>query len=225
MTTATAIASKTRSATTQPPTLDELVERLGGIPLSRILVQPALGSATEADLLEAQRRYGRLYELVDGVLVEKGMGYRESLLAGAFIEALRQFVRPRKLGLVSAPDGTIRVLPGQVRIPDVSFASWGSLPEGKVPVTPIPPLSPDLVVEVLSDSNTPAEMERKRGEYFTSGVRLIWEVDPESRVVAVYTPDGAVALLDASQTLNGGAVLPGFTLNLSELFAELDELA
>ena len=81
MTTATPIAPAT--ATAKPPTLDDLVERLGGIPLSRILVDPAPGTATEADVLEAERRYNRLYELVDGVLVEKAMGFSESLLAGA----------------------------------------------------------------------------------------------------------------------------------------------
>ena len=86
---------------TEPPMLDELIERLG-VPLSRILAQPAPGTATEADLLEAERRYGRLYELVDGVLVEKAMGYRESILAGAFIRILGTFVVARNLGVVSA---------------------------------------------------------------------------------------------------------------------------
>ena len=76
MTTATAPLT----AIGKPPRLDDLVERLGGIPLSRILANPAPGTATEADLLEASRRYGRLYELVDGVLVEK-VAYRESLFA------------------------------------------------------------------------------------------------------------------------------------------------
>jgi Uma2 family endonuclease len=219
----TAITTPEKAVSRKPPSLDELVERLGGIPLSRILVDPAPGTATEKDLLDAERRYNRLYELVDGVLVEKTMGYRESILAGALIEILRRYVKPRKLGLVSSPDGTIRLFPGLVRIPDVSFASWSHFPGRKVPGEPIPSLAPDLVIEVLSGSNTPAEMERKRGECFAAGTRLIWEVDPERRVVTVYTADGTVAALDASQTLDGGAVLPGFALKLAELFAELDE--
>ena len=56
--------------------------------------------------------YDRLYELVDGVLVEKGMGFCESLLAAVLIQILRNFVSPRNLGVVSAPDGTIRLFPG-----------------------------------------------------------------------------------------------------------------
>ena len=88
--------------TAQTPTLQDLVDRLGGIPLSRILAKPAPGSATEADLLqESMASKRRLCELVDGVLVEKPMGLRESLLAGVILALLREFVVPRNLGFVS----------------------------------------------------------------------------------------------------------------------------
>jgi Uma2 family endonuclease len=206
-----------------PDTLQDLVARLGNIPLSRVLANPSPGQATEADVLEAERRYNRLYELVDGVLVEKVMGYPESLLAAALIQILRNYVRPRRLGLVSAPDGMVRLFAGRIRIPDVSFASWDRFPDRKVPKKPVPSLAPDLVIEVLSESNTPAEMQRKRQEYFDAGVRLVWEIDPALRTVTVYTPDGTITVLDATQRLEGGEVLPGFALELSELFAELDE--
>ena len=111
--------------------------------------------------------------------------------------------------------------PGLIRIPDVAFASWDRFPDRKVPKKPVPSLVPDLVVEVLSESNTPAEMERKRGEYFDAGVRLIWEIDPEREPSSVYTADGRSAARRLA-TLDGGDVLPGFSLELSELFAELD---
>src|SRR2546423_12670432 len=95
----------------RPDTLQDFVERLGNIPLSRVLMDPLPGQATEADLLEAQRRYHRLYELVDGTLVEKGIGYHESLLAGVLIEILRRFMVPRNLGVVATPDGMVRLFP------------------------------------------------------------------------------------------------------------------
>ena len=117
---------------------------------------------------------------------------------------------------------TVRLFPGLVRVPDVAFASWDRFPDRKLPEEPIPSLAPDLVIEVLSKSNTRAEMKRKRGEYFAVGVRVVWEVEPKRRTVSVYTPDGAVTVLKASQRLEGGDVLPGFALELSELFAELD---
>ncbi len=190
---------------------------------SRVLANPAPGIATEADLIEATRRYGRLYELVDGVLVEKVMAYRESLFALLIAKILLDFVEPRNLGLVSGADGMMRLFGGLVRIPDAAFASWDRVPGRVVPKEPIPDLTPDLVVEVLSESNTPLEMDRKRGEYFASGVRIIWEFDTESRRVTVYTREGSVMTLDSSGTLDGGAVLPGFSLALGDVFSKLDQ--
>ena len=204
--------------------LQDLVERLGNIPLSRVRLIPPLGLATEADVIEAERDQNRLCELVDGVLVEKGMGYGESLLAGALIEILRTVRQTAKPwpGLSARWDDS--PFPGPRSHPRCRiYASWDRFPDRKVPTAPMPAVVPDLVVEVLSESNTPAEMERKRAEYFDAGVRLIWEVDSQTRTVCVYTPDGTVSTLDASQRLEGGDVLPGFTLVLSELFAELDE--
>ena len=85
---------------TSPPigNLAELLQRLGGVEPERVRFQRAPGTATEKDVLEIERRENRLCELVDGVLVEKAMGYRESLLAGALLVFLRQFVDPRNLG-------------------------------------------------------------------------------------------------------------------------------
>jgi hypothetical protein len=71
-------------ATIAPPeikTLADLKRRLGGIPLERIWVHPAPGTATENDLIEAEARESCLCELVDGTLVEKAMGFEESRLA------------------------------------------------------------------------------------------------------------------------------------------------
>jgi Uma2 family endonuclease len=65
-------------------------------------------------------------------------------------------------------------------------------------------------------------MERKLRDYFAAGARLVWLVDPAARTVAVYTaPDQSTSLRE-DQTLDGGPVLPGFTLPLRDLFAELD---
>jgi Uma2 family endonuclease len=203
-------------------TIADLVEQLGSIPLRRIRMTPAPGTATEADLVEAEQRYHSLFELVDGVLVEKGMGYRESLLALVLGKLLIDFVHPRNLGVVSGADGFLRLFPGLVRAPDVAFASWDRFPDRKIPEEPIPTLAPDLVVEVLSESNTVKEMQRKRGEYFGQGVSVVWEIDPETRTATVYKPDGTAIELTETDRLDGGDVLPGFSLELSELFAELD---
>ena len=116
----------------------------------------------------------------------------------------------------------MRLFPGLVRLPDIGFASWDRIPGRRRPTSAIAGFAPDLAVEVLSRSNTKTEMARKRREYFKAGVRLVWEVDPRARTVAVYeAPEGAI-LLEVGQTLDGGEVLPGFALPLADLFADLD---
>jgi len=205
-------------------TLGDLIDRLGGVSPRRVRLSPLPGQATEEDVLRAEAHDGCLCELVDGTLVEKAMGFTESLLAGALIGFLREFVVPRNLGLVSGESGMMHILPGLVRIPDVAFISWSRLPGGRVPGAPIPPIAPDLAVEVLSESNTAQEMARKRLEYFQAGVMLLWEIDPRTRTVAVYGSAERSMLLDEHSMLTGEHVLPGFTLRLECLFGELDRV-
>jgi Uma2 family endonuclease len=152
-------------------TLADLLQRLGHIPLERIRFRPPLGTATERDVLEIAAREHRLCELVDGVLVEKPVGYGESILATFIARMLGNFVAPRNLGHVTGEQGMVRLFPGLIRIPDVAFASWNRFPQRRWTREPIPDLVPDLAVEVLSDSNTPAEMSVKVSEYLSAGVR------------------------------------------------------
>jgi Uma2 family endonuclease len=202
-----------------PKTLADLHRRLGGVPLERIRCQPPPGTAVEADVLLRPNGEKHLCELIDGTLVEKTMGYFESLLAAVLIQLLRNFLDEHDLGVVTGEGGTLRVLPGQVRIPDVAFIAWERFPGGKLPAEPIPGLAPDLAVEVLSRGNTAAEMERKLRDYFAAGVRLVWYLDPEPRVARVYTSPTEVQQLSEADTLDGGAVLPGFRLPIREWLA------
>jgi Uma2 family endonuclease len=202
-------------------TIADLLDRLGGVPAERVRFYPLPGTATVNDVMEIHDREKRLCELVDGVLVEKAVGYRESLIAIAIASALRVFVLPKRLGYVGGESGMMQLTPGQVRGPDVSFVSRGRLPDG-LPVEAYPLLTPDLAVEVLSPSNTPREMDRKRREYFAAGARLVWCVDIKTRTVAVYTSPENPQVFTQQQSLNGGDVLPGFALPLAPLFAELD---
>lgn len=208
------------TAAAAPETVAELVERLGGVPLHRIRMQPVIGTATEADVL-AREPY-RLYELVEGTLVEKGLGYTESLLAARLIESLNQYIRSKNLGIVTSEAGMYRLFVGLIRIPDVAYTSWDRMPGRRRPTAPVPALAPDLAVEVLSASNTDAEMARKCDEYFRAGVRLVWLADPAARTVAVNTAAYRSTLLTEADTLDGGDVLPGFVLPLRDWFAELD---
>jgi Uma2 family endonuclease len=204
-------------------TTADLLARVGDIPLSRICSDPAPGTATEQDLLDLHVETGRLYELVHGVLVEKVLGYPEGFLAATLIYFLSTWVHPRKLGAVGAPDAMMRLAPHLVRLPDVSFVRWEYFPNRQVQLDqPVPDLVPDLAVAILSLSNTRDEIERKRREYFSRGTQLVWVIDPRARTAEVFTSPTVSTVLQETGTLDGGAVLPGFTLPLRELFAELD---
>lgn len=208
------------SATRAPDTLADVLHSLGDIPPDRVLWTPRPGTATEADQLRCVERDRRLVELLDGVLVEKPMGARESFLAMTLGMHLLQFVRAHRLGIVGGADCLMRIVDGRNRLPDVNYTSWGRLPTDDAHLQPIADFSPDLAVEVLSESNTPGEIAQKLREYFQSGSRLVWVVEPDDRTVAVYTAPDTFTTLTAADTLDGGAVLPGFTLPLTDLFNE-----
>jgi Uma2 family endonuclease len=80
-------------------------------------------------------------------------------------------------------------------------------------------LAPDLAAEILSESNTPAEIDQKLREYFQSGTRLVWVVDPVSRTAAIYRAAGKPErTISEDEMLDGADVIPGFLLRLGDLF-------
>jgi Uma2 family endonuclease len=193
--------------------LAEAVERLGAVALDRILWRPPLGIATEEDLLRSRQA-----ELVDGMLVRKCLGGPKSLAEVVLGTALFSFAKPRRLGGVTISSGPYRVAPGVVRLPDVAFIRWDRLLDTTGRLPDVAPVAPDLVIELPTQANTPAELTRKYREFFTAGTRLLWEVDLDARTVAVYTDPWSHTVLSAADALTGGDVLSGFTLPLSDLF-------
>jgi Uma2 family endonuclease len=207
-----------------PPirTLADLLVRLGGVPLNRIRFRPAPGSATLQDVIDAGPREDILCKLVDGVLVQKAPGFLESSLGGFMGMVMNALVTTRNLGIVTGTSGAFELRPGLVRIPCFAFTDWDRMPGRRCPTAPIPRLAPNLVVEVLRRSNTPGEMVAKRRDYFGAGVELVWEIDPDRHSVVVYTSVSVATTLGPADSLDGGTVLPGFTLAVRDLFAELD---
>lgn len=177
--------------------------------------------ATEADAVGIAPPSGRPRELIDGVLVEKAVGYLESIVAVILARALGDFVDDHDLGMVLGADGPLRILPGQVRVPDVSFIRWDRFPNRSLPRGPLLTVTPDLIVEVLSEGNTPAEMNRKLDDYFLAGVRLVWYVDLRARQVDVFTARDRHSVLSESGFLDGSDVLPGFQFAIADLFARI----
>jgi Uma2 family endonuclease len=158
-------------------------------------------------------------ELVDGTLVEKAVGVEESKLTVWLLGFLHNYLLQNPIGELTAPDGYFRLGNRLVRAPDITFTSWDSTSsEAEDRVNPIANTVPDLTVEVVSPSNTTKEMNRKRKEYFKAGTSLVWQIYPRSRTVEVYTSPNRWRTLTIDDTLDGGKLLPGFTLPLRTLF-------
>lgn len=195
---------------------EEWLRDLGDVPLHRICMDPLPGTATEDDAM-ALMASDTPCELVNGTLVEKVMGAPEGLLAGLIIYLLNCHVVPRRLGGVFAPDTPFRMKHSNLRLPDVSFSRRERTPN---PIPQVGGWCPDLCIEILSPGNSRAEMALKRKEYFASGCQLVWEIDRRAKLATVYT--SAVDPGTETDTLDGGTVLPGFTLSLAQLFSDFD---
>ncbi|GAB4188214.1 MAG: Uma2 family endonuclease [Coleofasciculaceae cyanobacterium] len=110
---------------------------------------------------------------------------------------------------------------GANRSPDAAWVRrerWDALtPEQK---RGFAPLCPDFVVELCSPSDDLEDVQQKMQEYLANGIRLGWLIDPKTRRVEIYRPDGEVEILDNPATLSGETVLPGFVLDLQPVFED-----
>ncbi len=175
---------------------------------------------TAEELWEMPEVPGKRFELVRGKLREMpGAGVLHAEIVTILLFLLRPFVAERGLGRVYG-DGLAYVIrrdPDTVRVPDVSFVSQARLPEGGVPEG-FMPLSPDLAVEIVSPADTANEVHEKVRSYLESGVRLVWVLWPRHRAVSVYSEGDGYRELGSEDELEGGEVLPGFRVKVSQLF-------
>jgi Uma2 family endonuclease len=215
------------SATTKKyTTMADALDRVGDVPANRVLWTPLPGTATEQDLLDTSVTGGRFCELVDGILVEKPMCWREGRIGLRIGRRIDTFLDDHNLGVVAGADGPIRFRLGLVRMPDVSFIRWGSVDDPEQVEEPdgaFLEFPPDLAVEVLSENNTRKEMAIKLAEYAKAGVRLVWYVDPERKEVDVYprAKEAVRKTIGIDGVLDGGTILPGFRLPVKDIFASL----
>lgn len=158
---------------------------------------------------------GNRYELVAGELVTMSPSFgRHSMIAGRIAAHLGHYVRSHGLGEVLVADGgyLLRRSPDTLRCPDVSFVAKGRLIEDAFVSG-----APDLAVEVISSSDTYSEIESKVRDYLNAGCSMVAVVDPRKSSVSVHTVNN-VTYLATGDTLDGGDLVPGWKLPLSEIF-------
>ena len=161
---------------------------------------------------------GDQYELVDGRLVERGMGSWAGVVEGALFYLLRQFCIRTREGFALNSGVSYQCFVGnRVRKSDVSFILAGRLPDDRVPEGHIR-VVPDLVVEVVSPTDIQYDVDRKVVEYLAVGVKLVWVINPDTRVVVIYRADGSISGVREGGELDGEAAVPGFRCPVAELF-------
>jgi Uma2 family endonuclease len=180
-----------------------------------------LNPAETLPIRELDSDAAELYEVVDGRVVENpGMGALQSILATYLDQLMGPFARAHQLGWVAVE--TLFLLDSARRLkrrPDLAFVSIRRWPlELPIPPTECWEVVPDLAVEFISESNTAAKVDKKIDEFFQAGVAAVWVVFPETRKVYVYDSPTQVHVLRIGDELDGGAIVPGFRLPVTELF-------
>ena len=163
---------------------------------------------------------GLKHELQAGILVSEPLpGFRHGRVALKTGALLLAHASRRDLGVVLSNDSgfVLARRPDTVRGPDVAFISHERLAAVDDPVGAFPG-APDLAVEILSPSNTPALLHAKVADYLAAGTRLVWLVDPERETVTVHRSLLSPRVLSLDEELDGEDVVPGFRVRVAELF-------
>ena len=181
----------------------------------------AVVTATELPALSSHLSLeGKRAELVrGGLIVMTPAGGRHGQVAHKVGLIIGNHVLDRNLGRVFAAETGFLLQrgPDTVRAPDVAFVAAERLGTGEIP-TGFLEMAPDLVVEVVSPSDSANAVQAKVDDWLGAGTRLVWVVDPETRSVTVHRPARPGAVLPESSTLDGAPVFSDFRVPVRDLF-------
>ncbi len=167
------------------------------------------------EILKRPENSDRLLELINGEIVEKMPTEEHGMIATNLSIGLGLFARETKSGRVGT-EVRYRIEEDDLnsRLPDVSFtrAQRPLVRKGSVPHFP------DLAVEIKSPDDSIRKLREKAEFYLENGVAVVWLIYPEQQMVEVYMPDGDVEILLAGDVIDGGEVLPGFSMPVVEIF-------
>ncbi len=164
---------------------------------------------------------GKRIELVEGEVVEVSpTTMRPGVIVGLAYDSIIGFVRQHNLGIVAAGDVgyVLRRDPDLVRAPDISFVARESIPESGLPERGFWEGPPTFAVEVVSPDDRASDVHAKVQHFLQAGTQQVWVLWPQQRSVTVFDPDGGARELGPDAHLDGGDILPGFSVRVGELF-------
>ncbi|MBC8100442.1 MAG: Uma2 family endonuclease [Armatimonadetes bacterium] len=177
------------------------------------------------ELMQTPEYADRDVELLNGVIIERGEfsmsrpAALHGVVAASITHYLFGFVKSEDSGFVTIESGYILLVnpDGQDTVvgPDVAFIRRERLPDG-LPAGHIP-MPPDFAVEISSPNDTIHKISEKVAAYLKAGTAIVWVVNPDFQTVTVHYP-GTIAAYDINGVLDGGDVLPGFTLPVRDIF-------
>jgi Uma2 family endonuclease len=184
--------------------------------------RPVLSVDNFWKLLQDNQVKGAHIELLNGTPVKRAIDSRTQAVTTRLTKLLLEYVRPRKLGQVLNHTGFYRARDVQnVRVPHVAFVSY----ERTQPLTKqgFTPYMPDIAVLIQPDDSDTMQSAERALFFLRNGSSLVWIIHPDTRSVDVCTrsPRKSFRVFKVPEdgTLIGGDVLPGFSLNISEIFA------
>jgi len=178
----------------------------------------SLTALTRKDLEKLQAEYPDYrMELVDGkIIVMSPSGYESDEVAAEFVRVLGNWVRPKKLGRVTASSAGFDLPSANVRAPDVSFVRRERLPKSP---RSFAELAPDLMVEVKSPTDTLKSLRDKVQFFLSQGTKVGILMNPQRRRVEIYRPDSEVEILGDGDVLTIPDLLPGFEVAIVDLWS------
>ena len=168
---------------------------------------------------------GHRYELVDGELVDMDGAPRHGRMTGHIYALLRTHIIAFRLPLDAGVSTGFQLAPYTLRFPDVHVTSWERMAAYDEDAGGYPNFAPDVAIEVVSPSNTPAALARKAAEYFANGTRAVWIADPGPRTVSIRRPGQPERVFGVGDILTGDPEIPGFARPVADIFAVLDRSA
>lgn len=185
--------------------------------------KPTAPPLTPADVARLSDEHGKLYELVNGNLVEKPMSMQANWVTGQITFLLKSAYPASKAHVFVEQPTYCFPNTNTGRRPDVALV-WTNRP-GAALVDEELFIAPDLVVEVVSPTNRYRDLLDRVDEYLKAGVPIVWVVDPVLRSTHVYHRDGSVLLLHDTDIMKDEPLLPGLELRIADFFPVVQQQA